>query len=151
MIRTFRIVVLALLLASEPARASWDDVRAIPAGTRVEVRLPGPNEGRRMAGTFQSATVDSVVVGTRKAGVQSLSRRSIRQVRVFIPKGQRTGGWIAAGSSAVGMAVWIGTAQGIERSEHGFIALIATGVVGAVALLAFRLTRWRTVYRAPVL
>ena len=49
------------------------------------------------------------------------------------------------------MTVWIGTAQAIERSAHGFVALMATGVVGAVALLAFRLTRWKTVHRAPVL
>ena len=68
-IRMAPIAVVAWLLASEPGRAEWDDVRAIPAGPRIEIRLPGPNEGRRMSGAFQSPTADSVVVETLRVGV----------------------------------------------------------------------------------
>ena len=136
-------LLLPLLLALEPVRASWDAVQALPAGTRISVvTLDKPWTGR-----FESASADSVVLCARGKSLRSIPKSSIRKVKVRKPPGRR---W-----AAVGVAALTGTLALVVIPEKLYDVYkqvtMGLGLAATVPTVyaMYRVARPRTIYRAP--
>ena len=100
---------VALLLASEPAIASWGRVQAIPSGTRVSVQVPNrlAAKGQRVTrGALDSVTGDSVVVRTKDSALRSIPRNRILRLKVYVPASKRGKAWAITGCLAA-VSLWV--------------------------------------------
>ena len=153
-IRSFACAV-ALLLASEPAAASWGRVQAIPSGTRVSVQVPNrlAAKGQRVTrGSLESVTEDSVVVRTNDSALRSIPRNRILRLKVYVPASKRGKAWAITGSLAA-VSLWVfpyvaGRGTPPSDNKHGGILyLIAAAVSIPVSVVVHPRARWNTVYR----
>lgn len=107
-IRSFACAV-ALLLASEPAAASWGRVQAVPSGTRASVQVPNrpAAKGQRVTrGSLESVTEDSVVVRTKDSALRSIPRNRILRLKVYVLASKRGKAWAITGSLAA-VSLWV--------------------------------------------
>ena len=147
---------LALVLAVEPAAASWERGRTLPQGTRISIRVPdrlAPKGERRLRGTIESASADAVAVRTKDRALRSVPRNRILTVKIHVPSSKRITAWTATVCTAVGMLVIFpnvtpGSASPYDREHGGLMLAIAAAVILPVSVAVHLQTRWRTVYRA---
>ena len=146
--RTLARVLAVPLFVRGGEVGSWGDVRTIPSGTKVRGALP---DGSRIGGRFESALEDSIVVRRNGRILRAVQRPSAVPMQVRIPPSDRRTGWIVTGVTVVGMVAWSpyaapGTTNPYSRESRGIVPLISAATTIPVALLAFRLSGWNTVY-----
>lgn len=141
--------ILALPVLSQGApSSSWTSVRDIPLGTRVSVSIA--NADRPARGTLVSVSEETVVLQEEKA-LLTVQRESVSRVGVFIPPSDRSKAWIAVGGAGFAALVLPSSAPGTGREpgDEGIFALLGAAIIVPVSLMAFHLTKWKTVYRTP--
>ena len=106
------------------ASADWTSVQAITPGEEIAVRL---KDGDRLTGRFASAT-DQNISFTHDGHKVSLTRESVRNVKVSLGKNRLKGALVGAGVGG-----GLGTAGGGYLVARGFNvpALVGGSVVGA--------------------
>ncbi len=148
---------LAVPLAAQEAHVdSWANVRTIPAGMRISIRLlDGQARGgpRLLKGTLDSADADSVVLRIKDSGLESVPKAAIRRLKVFQPVGKRSVAWITTGGVTTFMLAGFpqltpGSANPWDGEHLPIFLAIAAAIAVPVALIALRATRYRTVYQA---
>lgn len=155
---TVRILAFALaipLAAQEAHVDSWASVRTIPAGVRISIRLlDGETRAGSglLKGTLESADGESVVLRTKDSGLESVPRVAVRKLKVFQPVGKRTAAWFTTGSVTAFMLAGFphltpGSANPWDGEHLPIFLAIAAAAAVPVALIAFRATRYQTVYR----
>jgi hypothetical protein len=125
---------IALLLApfaegQNATRGTWESVRSITPGRKVQVYGFGPE---RFDGQFGSASADSITV-TSKSGERTVPRSGIREIKLRKPSGRMKNAGISAAvgggiGGGVGLAITGGHVDGLE----GALVLFLAGL-GAVA------------------
>ena len=148
---------LAVPLAAQDAQVdSWASVRTIPAGTRISIRLLDGEAragSRLLKGTLESVDKESVVLRTKDAGKESVPKAAIRRLKVFQPVGKRTVASFATGSVSAFMLAGFpyltpGSANPWDGEHLPILLAVAAATAVPIALIAFRATRYRTVYQA---
>ena len=148
---------LAVPLAAQEAQVdSWVNVRTIPAGTRISIRLLDgeAREGSRLLkGTLESAEKESVVLRTKDSRQESVPKAAIQKLKVFQPIRKRAVAWLSTGSVTTFMLAGFphltpGSANPYDGEHFPIVLAIAAAAAVPVALIALRATRYRTVYRA---
>ena len=154
--RIAAVLVAAALLTTQSwaaprDNASWQNVQALTAGTRVELSR---KSGERVSGSLRSATADSVVLTAKQQEV-SIPRAEVSRIVV---KSKGRGKWIglAIGAGAgAGTGAAIGTRLANESAGDINLKALSTAVVaaaGALIGLAVGATldgKHSTVYIAP--
>lgn len=120
-----------------PAAGAWDAVRALPAGTRLEVRL---KSGQTIKGKLDSVS-DAGLVLARGGGATSINREDVRRVYRSDGKSSAKPALIGAGVGAaigVGGAAASATSDDSEGMNAGAALLPLVGAAaGALIGLAF--------------
>ena len=153
-IRTFALT-LAMLMAIQPTAASWANVRNIPPGTRVNVRmLDSGNQGSYSItkGRFESADEHTLVLRTnRRRQTLMLPKSTVEEIRVRIPFARRKMPWIATGAAGVVTLIILpyvpfrgGESWG-DDTPHIF-ALFGLICTGGIAALTFGHSNMKTIY-----
>jgi hypothetical protein len=104
--------------------SDWSSVQAITPGEEIAVRL---KDGDRLTGRFASAT-DQNISFTHDGHKVSLTRESVRNVKVSRGKNRLKGALVGAGAGG-----GLGTAGGGYLVARGFNvpALVGSSIVGA--------------------
>jgi hypothetical protein len=139
--------ILLLLLAAAAAFAGdWDSVPKAAAGRRIEVV---ERDGTRTKGDFVSLTQDALVIDER-AGMRSLPRAGIRQVRVF-DSGRRVRKgllWMLVGG-AVGAAAGGAICPSCPNEGDGSRFTGPGLAIGAgIGALGFLSSPYQTIYKS---
>lgn len=153
--RTFALT-LAMLLVTDPIKASWAYVRNIPSGTRISVRMRDDARTRGYSvtkGHFESADESSLVLRTvRKRQTLLLPKSLVEQIRVRIPFTRRRMPWFVTG--LVGGTTLIVLPYGGFRTPGAswgddiphFFALLGISITAGIAALTFGRGYMKTIY-----
>ena len=143
-------LVVSLVLASSPplaeadvwVRRDWSKVQAVAPGTKTTVLLykdQAPKGKRKIEGHFHSATAKSITLNLPRSRSRTVAKKTVRQVLVYRPVGQRYQGWITLGvSGGVFFGSWAADAgEASEPLSAGAGALLAGLLVGVPTAIAF--------------
>lgn len=140
-----KVLVVLCTLPAGLFAASWQEVKAIGPGQRVEIQAQDRQwtKGRLVRST------DSAIVVRGKTGEVSLERASIRRVKVEAPARRIRNSVIGvAAGAAVGLALGFAVCPGCANEGHGekYTAPLAAAGAG-VGTLAFLPRPYRTVFK----
>ena len=131
------LVFVALFLpqTSTAQLDPWLHVQLTPAGRKVEVH---DRAGKRISGTLESCTADSLRVRNRK-GIIALEKSEVARVSLVTGRSRGRKALIASGVTAavLGAMVGLSCVNGCPE-ETGYVALGIvpwTGIVGGIAAL----------------
>ena len=142
-------LILPVLMVPGALAASWETVRAITPESGVLVRVRdslAPRGVRLVRGRFAAADAESVTVRTKDSSLRSIQRNRVLLVKARLPPRRRTAAWIATGGAVIAFIAVTAKYWPHTDSKKGIV-----GFSGAVTLpaipIAFRLSRWNTLYR----
>jgi hypothetical protein len=128
------------------AASDWSSVQTITPGDEIAVRL---KDGDRLTGRFASAT-DQNITFTHDGRKVSLTRESIRNVKVSLGKNRLKGALVGAGAGG-----GLGTAGGGYLVARGMNvpalvggSILGAGVGAAVGAALGLGTKYETIYEA---
>jgi hypothetical protein len=137
---------LSLAAAGQATNSSWENVKAIAAGTEVRVAAGASNPIR---GKLESVTDSSLTV-TYATGTQSFQRPEIRSVSVKKKSHRLRNTFIGLG---VGAAAGLGIGGAAASGCTGLLCDLAIPAYGAIGFIAGTVTGlvwptggWRPVY-----
>jgi hypothetical protein len=139
---TVALVLVALLAKPQitfaqtppdPIRGSWEGLKAIPSGDKVEVDL---RNGQTLKGRLISAS-DTVLTIERGKRTTDLTRADTLRVTRVVPKSAKRGTFIGlgigAGAGLAGTAMYAyGGDRGGEAGLWGLVAVVAGAGGGAL-------------------
>lgn len=142
------LLIFALTAPAQSPAQGWNNVKALAAGTEVRLNL----NSRRVEGKMQSATDDSLAIGSDK-GQERFARSEVARVSLRTKSHRVRNALIGLGAGA-GIGAGIGAATSCSNcispiSRGGAIGIAAggLGVLGAIVGALIPSGGWREVYR----
>lgn len=141
---------IAIVWTTAPAVSaqSWDAVRALKPGERVEVQESG---GQEHSGALRAVSAESISLAAGKNEV-SIERAKVRTVRVRATARRVRGLLIGAGiglALAIAVDLTVGAHARNEGGQNdGARALTYIAPIGGLAALGAVMPGYKTVYRA---
>jgi len=143
-VSVFLMLLVPLLLSAQDARESWDNLKQLVAGQKIEVVEMNL---KKLTGTFVGFSEQEISVQSAD-GRMSVPRAEVFRVGVVRSRSRNIGIGAAIGLGA-GVAIGVaGLKSGEEAAQYSLLAIpFALGVGAGVG--AAMPPGYRTIYRAP--